>query len=66
MNTTIATSALPYTANAATLDARRAAEPADEPTGPAKFSGWFLSSYELRQGLTVIHLDDIQPQAMFA
>jgi len=27
----------------------------------AEFSGWYLSSFELRQGLTVIHLDDIQP-----
>jgi hypothetical protein len=43
-----------------------AGELAVEAAAPAEFSGWYLSSFELREGLTVIHLDELPPQAMFA
>jgi hypothetical protein len=43
-----------------------AAELAIQAAAPAEFSGWYLSSFELREGLTVIHLDELPPQAMFA
>jgi hypothetical protein len=40
--------------------------PAAQPAQPSEFSGWYLSSVELRQGLTVVHLDDLPPRAMFS
>jgi len=50
----------------ASASAARVAQEAAEKPAVSEFAGWYLSSYELRQGLTVIHLDDVQPQAMFA
>ena len=50
----------------APASAARVAQEAAEKPAVSEFAGWYLSSYELRQGLTVIHLDDVQPQAMFA
>ena len=66
MKTTSSAPASPRAADASTACAHRAAETAAERSANAEFSGWYLSSFELREGLTVIHLDELPPQAMFA